>query len=74
MYIMNEFEFEYPEYQIVLLLRKSACYYEFYIHGSMHHNYILTRSNKMKIYDSYLFTAKLLHIFRVSIAPIIRFI
>jgi len=67
-------EFENPEYQIFLLLRKSADPYEFYIHGSMHHNPILTRSNKIQLYARYLFSAKLLNIYRVSIATIIRFI
>jgi len=47
--------------------------YKFYIRGSVHHSSRLKKSKKMQQYaDIYLFTAKLLYMFRATIAPIIR--
>ena len=45
----------------------------FYIHGSVNRDAVLIRSNKMQQYAGiYLLQNFTLHMFRVSIAPIIR--
>ena len=54
----------YDTSSVVFWYWKKCKNYEFYIHGSVHRNSILIRSNKMQQYV----TAKLLYTFRVSIS------